>query len=121
MAWEGNPSGRPKSDFEQLKERIILDIMQVMDSHGHVPNDLEFPTSKQDMDEVQMLLDDLYPNNEYRAVELLPTDAGKRKYDPDGYYDDIPCTCECGCRTDCKGGCGCEACRVAYGDYLSSQ
>jgi hypothetical protein len=55
-----------------------------------------------------------------------PSTEGLRRYPPDGRYcenDDpgSPCTCSPECKSDCKGGCGCEACSEAYGDFLSSQ
>lgn len=37
-------------------------------------------------------------------------------------YAGLPCTCTSDCPTAaCKGGCGCEACSAAYGDFLSSE
>ncbi len=54
-----------------------------------------------------------------------PTETGKDRYDPDGLYNvngnNTPCTCDPDCPSACKGGCGCEACSEAYGDFLSSQ
>ncbi len=54
-----------------------------------------------------------------------PTEEGKRRWDPDGFYtandNNTPCTCELSCALSCKGECGCEACSEAYGDFLSSQ
>lgn len=41
-----------------------------------------------------------------------------------GYLDEnhfIPCTCKPGCGSVCKGGCGCEACQLAYSDFLSCE
>ena len=56
--------------------------------------------------------------------EPRPTDAGRAKYPPDGYYhatpgEMIPCTCEPSCLGGCKGECGCKACHAAYQDFLS--
>jgi len=49
-----------------------------------------------------------------------PTLKGKINYpDTDGYYEEIPCTCEYNCPYNCKGQCGCEACSAAYSDFLS--
>lgn len=55
-----------------------------------------------------------------------PSDEGMKRYPPNGRYEanstpGTPCTCKETCPSDCKGGCGCEACSEAYGDYLSSQ
>lgn len=36
-------------------------------------------------------------------------------------YDNIPCTCLTDCAPDCKGECGCEACRTAYADFMSGE
>jgi len=33
----------------------------------------------------------------------------------------VGCTCNATCAADCKGTCGCEACRMAYGDFLSME
>ena len=59
------------------------------------------------------------------TLESHPTEEGKRRYEPDGLYtvngNATPCTCVSACPTACKGGCGCDACSEAYGDYLSSQ
>ena len=51
-----------------------------------------------------------------------PTEEGKLRYPPDGYYEGdckchIPCTCTSECRNPCKGECGCEACRAEYVDF----
>lgn len=49
-----------------------------------------------------------------------PTEEGKRRYPPDGIYeDDYPCTCREDCPSACKGQCGCEACHAGYSDFLS--
>ena len=48
-----------------------------------------------------------------------PTEEGKRRWDPDGYYEGIPCICNESCKPDCKGECGCHACGQAYQDQLS--
>ncbi len=49
----------------------------------------------------------------------------EERHEPDGLYTangwDTPCTCDPDCPNPCKGGCGCEACTEAYGDFLSSQ
>lgn len=57
-----------------------------------------------------------------------PTEEGKRLYpdEPAGHYcaNEMPgpaCTCVPECPQPCKGGCGCEACNEAYGDYLSCE
>ncbi len=47
-----------------------------------------------------------------------PTEEGKLRYAPTGYYDEIPCTCKPECPDACKGECGCEACATAYSDFL---
>lgn len=62
-------------------------------------------------------------------VEQSPTDSGKKRYEPDGYYTancskderGTPCTCEDNCPHDCKGQCGCHACCEAYGDFMSAE
>jgi len=53
-----------------------------------------------------------------------PTDVGKIKYlEGGGWYIangrdmEVPCTCTNECTYDCKGECGCEACRQAYQDF----
>lgn len=61
------------------------------------------------------------------AEPIPPTDEGKRRYPPDGYYIanvepgecGTPCTCKPSCPWACKGECGCEACHEGYGDFLS--
>ena len=49
----------------------------------------------------------------------------EERHEPDGLYtangNNTPCTCDPDCPYTCKGGCGCEACTEAYGDFLSSQ
>ncbi len=50
----------------------------------------------------------------------LPTEEGKRRWPPDGLYENAPCTCKPECHEPCKGRCGCQACHVSYSDYLSS-
>lgn len=55
-----------------------------------------------------------------------PTAEGIRRYPPDGRYtvndeEGTPCTCKPECPAACKGGCGCDACSEAYGDFLSSE
>jgi hypothetical protein len=47
-----------------------------------------------------------------------PTEKGKDTW-PDGYYEGWPCVCTDECKRPCKGECGCEACIVAYSDFLS--
>ena len=49
-----------------------------------------------------------------------PTAEGLRRY-PDateGYWEDIPCTCQPDCPDPCRGGCGCSACNNAYMDAI---
>lgn len=51
-----------------------------------------------------------------------PTDEGRRRYPPDGYFLDVeglfegdtkePCTCMPQCPAGCDGQCGCDACRA---------
>ena len=50
-----------------------------------------------------------------------PTAEGRRRYAPDGRYeDDYPCTCEPDCPPACRGDdCGCCACRAAYAEFAS--
>jgi hypothetical protein len=53
---------------------------------------------------------------------MEPTEEGKRRYPPDGYYTvnvtpGTPCTCTLTCNEYCKGECGCAACREAHGDF----
>ena len=55
-----------------------------------------------------------------------PTEEGKKRYSPDGYYRDhptdgerYPCLCTEECMRPCKGECGCPACDASYNDYLS--
>lgn len=54
--------------------------------------------------------------------EATPTAEGLRRWEPDGMYDGVPCTCKETCKDPCKGerGCKCEACDRSYQDYLSS-
>ena len=64
-------------------------------------------------------------SNQIEQIGALPTDKGKEKYPPNGYYDEddsgqeYPCTCEPDCKYDCKGECGCYACHWAYVDVMS--
>lgn len=51
----------------------------------------------------------------------LPTVEGLDRYPPDGYYEDEPCTCKPDCDFNCRGNCNCEACALAYADYLSAR
>jgi len=50
-----------------------------------------------------------------------PTNEGKRRHPPDGFYFNTgsACTCKPVCPKPCKGGCGCRACLDAYSDFLS--
>jgi hypothetical protein len=57
-----------------------------------------------------------------------PTEEGLRRYPepPRGHYcaNEVPgpvCTCKPTCENLCNGVCGCEACRHAYGDFLSTE
>jgi len=58
---------------------------------------------------------------------VMPSESGKKRYKPDGFYTansepgerGTPCTCAESCPYDCKGQCGCEACHEAYGDFVS--
>jgi hypothetical protein len=54
-----------------------------------------------------------------------PTEEGKKRYPPDGIYDDgagpFVCTCKPECPPACKGKCGCEACHAGYQDFLSCE
>jgi hypothetical protein len=52
------------------------------------------------------------------AEPKQPTEEGKRRYEPDGLYEGLPCTCKDSCPYDCKGQCGCEACLSAYSDQV---
>jgi hypothetical protein len=53
-----------------------------------------------------------------------PTEEGRKRHEPNGYYmeedfgDYYPCTCDEKCSQSCKGGCGCEACRASYVDAM---
>ena len=55
-----------------LKTQLVLDIERMhaefMDAHGYPLEDIVVPCSPDDVDEVQMPLDDLYPSCNYRAV-----------------------------------------------------
>jgi hypothetical protein len=55
------------------------------------------------------------------AVDTFPTYQGLDRFPPTGYYDEIPCTCNDECRLNCKGECGCEACKACYSDFLSAE
>jgi len=61
----------------------------------------------------------------FRKGKKHPTEVGRERYSPDGYYtangENVPCTCRKICPNNCKGQCGCLACHDAYGDFLSSQ
>jgi hypothetical protein len=49
----------------------------------------------------------------------VPTEEGKRRYPPDGFYDGSPCRCKPECEAHpCPGTCGCSACASAYGDAM---
>jgi hypothetical protein len=50
-----------------------------------------------------------------------PTEEGLRRYPPDGRYEGVPCTCKPTCQYNCKGECGCAACRMSYADFLSDR
>lgn len=51
-----------------------------------------------------------------------PTEEGRKRYPPDGKYDgEFVCTCNVNCPDNCKGQCGCQACHVSYGDFLSAE
>jgi hypothetical protein len=48
-----------------------------------------------------------------------PTEIGKKKYPPDGMYEEAwACTCSESCPNDCKGECDCEACFACYCDAM---
>jgi hypothetical protein len=60
-------------------------------------------------------------------MEQNPTEEGRRRYPPHGYWDaddqetgegGVPCTCVTGCPYGCAGGCGCSACGMAYCDAM---
>lgn len=51
---------------------------------------------------------------------LLAEVARLRNAYSDG--DDVyPCTCTAACPPSCTGKCGCRACHMHYGDFLSSE
>ena len=56
-----------------LKTQLAVDIEQMkaefMSLHGYALDGIVVPCSLEDVEEVQMLLDDLYPGSNYRAVE----------------------------------------------------
>lgn len=52
----------------------------------------------------------------YAEDATHPTAQGISRYQPDGRYDGIACTCKPTCEKECLGQCGCMACRAAYED-----
>ena len=52
-------------------------------------------------------------------TKRMPTLEGRDRYPPDGYYDEVPCTCQSDCEFTCKGECNCEACVLAHSDFLA--
>jgi len=70
------PDGSMKSHLQELKEQLVTDIerihAQYMDVWGGKPEDIDItvPCSPDDLEEVQMLLEDLYPKSNYRAVAV---------------------------------------------------
>jgi len=52
---------------------------------------------------------------------MKPSKKGIKKYPPDGYYEGVPCTCKDKCLYNCKGECGCKACKALYQDFLSDE
>lgn len=66
--------------------------------------------------------------SEYSEEQREPSESGKGRY-PEGRYTancssgeiGTPCLCKENCPPDCKGQCGCPACRESYGDFLSSE
>lgn len=51
---------------------------------------------------------------------LEPTEEGKKRYSPSGFYGSMPCICVPGCADPCMGvgNCDCEACWKEYADSL---
>jgi len=52
------------------------------------------------------------------------TDEKNDKSHDRDYWDEfaqvwIKCTCKDSCNLACHGNCGCEACHLAYGDFLT--
>ena len=56
-----------------LKTKLAVDIERMkaefLNRHGYPLEDIFVPCSLEDVEEVQMLLDELYPESNYRAVE----------------------------------------------------
>ena len=54
----------------------------------------------------------------YAHMFPLPTEEGRRRLPPDGYYrdddDEWPCTCTEKCPDPCRGHCDCPAHRTLY-------
>jgi hypothetical protein len=70
-------------------------------------------------------ISEILGNEEKAKISLpAPTEIGKAKYPPDGYYrydGCFPCTCSEDCPLlGCKGECGCMACFMHYHDCLSA-
>lgn len=54
-------------------------------------------------------------------LEKQPTEEGKKRFPPTGFYEEYPCTCDALCDPVCKGKCGCDACHIEYSDVLSGR
>lgn len=64
-----------------------------------------------------------YPSD---TADLEPTKVGRERYEPDVRSDankspGTPCIFTLDFLRNCKGECGCPACREGYGDFLSSE
>ena len=112
-----------------LSARARADIMALF--YVDKPSALEIPPA----DAQRMWLD--------KIIELVidpdmvepgrnhPTEEGIKRYPPNGVYTGgfgeedkdwwLPCTCTQKCETPCKGECGCQACDMAYNDFLSAE
>lgn len=93
--------------MQTLEEIVRTRVIPILRSQG--------PSRLGDWD-WQGLADDLET-----ALKPQPTEEGKRRWEPDGYYDGVPCTCKPECPAARKGQCGCEGCRTAYADQACEQ
>lgn len=81
--------------------------------------DLDACTDK-DPERRKATLDGRFTSEHLRAIaecmdSLIPKPSVESSDGPVG------CTCNATCAADCKGMCGCEACRMAYSDFLSME
>ncbi len=63
---------RRESHLQVLKTQLVEAIERLEADHGSpFPESLVLPSSPDDLEEIQMLLEDLYPKSNYRAEVVL--------------------------------------------------